>query len=441
MATDPSANIGAGAVRVAFDEDALGEWLWENVPGIAGPLTVEQFEGEQSNPTYRLTTPGAAYVMRRKPAGSLVKGAHDVLREARFISALADTAVPVPAILGTCDDVAFIGSPFYVMELVEGRIFWDAAFTDVPIGERAHYVDAMNATIAPLHSIDVEAAGLADIGRLGNFFARQIGRWTSQYRDDEAAGRCADMDALAEWLPYNIPDGDESAIIHGDFRCDNMIFHPTESRVVTVLDWELSTLGHPPSDFAYHGLLCRMPPDNVAGLGGADPRLLGLPTEAAYVDAYCRRSERSGIDNSDYYLAFNLFRLAAILAPSAASIAAVAPPSPDAPPVTIAGKASIFMLISLMFHCGQSALAGIRLRSCHPPPKSGVRLAMNAAPPSRPSTPAAAAAIARASSASWFSKRVEKRPRRSARVAPVASTAARVKRGPRPRPRLPTPPG
>ena len=312
MATDSSTNIGAGEVRVALNEGALDAWLRANVAGYSGPLTVEQFKGGQSNPTYRLTTPGAHYVMRRKPPGPLVKGAHDVLREARVISALAATPVPVPAVLGICDDDAVVGSAFYIMSLVEGRIFWDAAFSEVQVEGRAAYFDAMNATIAALHSFDPDSVGLGDYGRSGNFFERQIGRWSRQYLEDEAAGRDADMDALVAWLPGHIPAGDESRIVHGDFRCDNMIFHPTEPRVVAVLDWELSTLGNPLSDFAYHALMYRMPPDIVAGLGGADPAALGLPTEAAYVDAYCRRTGRTAIPDWDFYVAFNFFRLAAI---------------------------------------------------------------------------------------------------------------------------------
>lgn len=312
MVTDSSANIGAGEVRVALDESALDAWLRANIADYAGPLTVEQFKGGQSNPTYRLTTPGARFVMRRKPPGPLIKGAHDVLREARVISALATTPVPVPAVLGICDDEAVVGSAFYIMQLVEGRIFWDAAFSEVPVGERAAYFGAMNATIAALHGVDPDSVGLGDYGRAGNFFERQIGRWSRQYLEDEAAGRDADMDALAAWLPAHIPAGEESRIVHGDFRCDNMIFHPTEPHVVAVLDWELSTLGNPLSDFAYHALMYRMPPDIVAGLGGADPIPLGLPSEAAYVEAYCRRTGRTAIANWDFYVAFNFFRLAAI---------------------------------------------------------------------------------------------------------------------------------
>lgn len=306
------ANMGAGKVRVAFDEAALERWLAANVEGFAGPLTVEQFNGGQSNPTYKLTTPDARYVLRRKPPGPLLKGAHDVLREARVQQALSGTGVPVARIFGVCEDESVIGSAFYVMDMVEGRIFWDASFSEVPKAERAAYFDEMNRVIAALHSVDHEAAGLGDYGRPGNYFARQIGRWSKQYLEDELAGRLPDMDALVEWLPTAIPEGDETTIVHGDFRCDNMIFHPTEARVLAVLDWELSTLGHPLADFAYHAMMYRMPGDIVAGLGGADPVPLGLPTEADYIAAYCARTGRTLIEDWDFYLAFNFFRLAAI---------------------------------------------------------------------------------------------------------------------------------
>jgi aminoglycoside phosphotransferase (APT) family kinase protein len=198
------------------------------------------------------------------------------------------------------------------MEMVEGRIFWDTSFPEVSIVERPAYFDAMNATMAQLHLIDPEAAGLGDYGKPGNYFARQIGRWTQQYLDDADAGRDADMDALIDWLPRNIPDGDETSIVHGDFRCDNMIFHPTEPRILAVLDWELSTLGHPLADFAYHAMMYRMPPDIVAGLGGADIGSLGILSEAQYVAAYCVRTGRVRMPDYDFYVAFNFFRIAAI---------------------------------------------------------------------------------------------------------------------------------
>lgn len=312
MANDAAANLGIGAVRAVLDQDALAAWLEDHVEGYAGPLTVGQFNGGQSNPTYRLSTPTAAYVLRRKPPGPLLKGAHDVLREARVLTALGPTDVPVPRILGICEDETVLGTAFYLMEMVEGRIFWDARFAEVPQGERAACYDAMNRTMAALHGVDQDAVGLGDYGKGGNYFARQISRWSRQYRDDDLAGRDPDMDAVIEWLPTAIPDGDETSIVHGDFRCDNMIFHPEKPEILAVLDWELSTLGHPLADFAYNAMMYRMPPDIVAGLGGADPVALGLPTEADYVAAYCRRTGRDGVADWDFYLAFNFFRLAAI---------------------------------------------------------------------------------------------------------------------------------
>lgn len=316
MATplDQASNAGTTPVREGhrFDEAALARWMAAEVEGFAGPLVVEQFKGGQSNPTYRLSTPKRRYVLRRKPPGPLLKGAHDVLREARVLRALAGSHVPVAAVVGVCADEAVIGSPFYVMDLVEGRIFWDATFSDVPVMERSAYFHAMNATIATLHQLDPAVIGLADYGKPGNYFARQIGRWTRQYLDDIDAGRDADMDALVAWLPAHIPEGDETRLVHGDFRCDNLIFHPSEPRIVAVLDWELSTLGHPLADFAYHALMYRMPPDIVAGLGGADIAGLGIPDEQAYVAAYCARTGRAGLPDYDFYVAFNFFRLAAI---------------------------------------------------------------------------------------------------------------------------------
>ncbi|WP_103727633.1 phosphotransferase [Novosphingobium sp. HII-3] len=312
MVTDAAANSGATGVRTPIDRESLVRWMTANVAGFAEPLVIEQFKGGQSNPTYRLTTPSARYVLRRKPPGPVLKGAHDVLREARVLSGLASTPVPVPPVLGVCEDDAIIGSPFYVMALVEGRIFWDASFSEVEKRERAAYFDAMNKAMADLHQVDLHAVGLGDYGKPGNYFERQIGRWSRQYHDDAEAGRDPDMDALVAWLPTAIPSGEESAIVHGDFRCDNLIFHPTKPEVVAILDWELSTLGHPLADFAYHAMMYRMPPDIVAGLGGTDPVPLGLPTEREYVAAYCARTGRGGIADWDFYLAFNFFRLAAI---------------------------------------------------------------------------------------------------------------------------------
>ena len=309
-----ASSAGTTAVREGhhFDEAALARWMSENVDGYAGPLTVEQFKGGQSNPTYKLLTPRRSYVLRRKPPGQLLQGAHAVEREARVLSALGQTGVPVPHVHALCMDDAVIGTWFFVMDMVEGRNFWDATFPGVTIEERPSYFDAMNETIARLHQVDFNAIGLGDYGKAGNYFARQIGRWTKQYLDDGDAGRDPDMDMLIEWLPANIPDDDEAAIVHGDFRCDNMIFHPTEPRVAAVLDWELSTLGHPLADFANHAIMYRMPPEIVAGLAGADLAALNIPSEAEYVAAYCRRTGRASIPDYEFYIAFNFFRLAAI---------------------------------------------------------------------------------------------------------------------------------
>ncbi|MBY8823521.1 phosphotransferase [Sphingomonas colocasiae] len=296
-----------------FDEAGLLRWMEANVADFGGPLSVEQFSGGQSNPTYRLRTPARDYVLRRKPPGILLKGAHAVDREFRVISALHGTGFPVPRPYGLCLDDAVIGTAFYVMELVEGRTFWNTAFPEVAREERPACFDAMNATIARLHSIDPASIGLGDFGRPGNYFERQVGRWSRQYLEDEDAGRVPAMDALIEWLPANIPPGEETSIVHGDFRCDNMLFHPTEPRVVAVLDWELSTLGHPLADFAYHLMVYRMPPGFSTGLAGLDLPALNIPSEDDYVAAYCRRTGRDGIERLDFHLAFSLFRLAAII--------------------------------------------------------------------------------------------------------------------------------
>ncbi len=315
-ATDAAANAGTTEVREGyhFDMAALARWMAEHVEDFEGPLTVEQFKGGQSNPTYKLVTPRRAYVLRRKPPGQILKGAHAVEREARVLQALGKTGFPVAHIHGLCTDDSVIGSWFFVMEMVEGRIFWDATMADVGRSERARYFDAMNGTIAALHRFDPEVIGLGDYGRPGNYFERQIARWSKQYWEDVDAGRDPGMDRLIEWLPARIPPGDETRIVHGDFRCDNIIFHSTEPRVVAVLDWELSTLGHPLADFAYHAMMYRVPPDIVAGLGGADIAALGVPSEDEYLDRYCEHVGRPRIPDADYafYVAFNFFRLAAI---------------------------------------------------------------------------------------------------------------------------------
>lgn len=296
-----------------FDEARLLEWMNANVAGFKGPLRVEQFKGGQSNPTYKLLSPGGNYVMRRKPPGNLLASAHAVDREYRVISALHGAGFPVAKTFGLCTDESVIGTWFYVMDCVDGRVIWDTRFPDVPRDQRPAYFDAMNRTLAQLHTLDYAALGLQDYGKTGNYFERQIGRWSKQYLADEAAGRIGAMDRLVEWLPAHIPPGDDTAIVHGDYRCDNMIFHPTEPRVLAVLDWELSTLGHPLADFTYHLMMYRMPPGITAGLVGADLTALNIPSEPEYVAAYCDRTGRAGLGELDFYLAFNMFRLAAIL--------------------------------------------------------------------------------------------------------------------------------
>ncbi len=308
------AENGAGPVRdgYGFDTGALDLWMRAHVDGYAGGLAVTQFRGGQSNPTYQLATLGGAFVLRRKPPGPLLKGAHAIEREARVLMALGRAGFPVAQVHGLCTDEGVIGTSFYIMELVAGRIVWDATFPDVPATDRPAYFDAMNRVIADLHRIDPVTIGLADFGRPGNYFERQIARWSRQYLADADAGRDPNMDRLVEWLPRHIPAGDQAAIVHGDFRCDNLVFHPTEPRILAVLDWELSTLGHPLADFVYHAMMYRMPPRFVAGLAGADLGSLGIPSEAAYVDAYCRRTGRNRLDGYDFAMAFNFFRMAAI---------------------------------------------------------------------------------------------------------------------------------
>jgi aminoglycoside phosphotransferase (APT) family kinase protein len=315
MSTRTELNTGAGAVRSGLEIDTarLESWMEANVAGYRGPAIVEQFRGGQSNPTYRLRTAGAAYVLRRKPPGRLLPGAHAIDREYRIQAALADSGVAVARMHGLCLDETVIGTPFYVMELVAGRIFWDASLPGLEPDERAACFDSMNATIAALHSIPLTSVGLADYGKANNYLGRQISRWTSQYLEDTQAGRNPYMGRLIEWLPAHIPAEEECAILHGDYRCDNLIFHHDEPRVAAILDWELSTIGHPLADFAYHAMMYRMPPDIIAGLAGVDLAVRGIPSEESYVAAYCRRTGRGGLPDFAFYLAFAMFRLAGIV--------------------------------------------------------------------------------------------------------------------------------
>ena len=306
---------GTTLPRPGFELDTarLEPWLSAHVEGFRGPLEVRQFSGGQSNPTYLLVTPQRRYVLRRKPPGQLLASAHAVDREYRVITALGrHTDVPVARSFALCTDDAVIGTWFYVMEHVDGRIFWDAGFPEVSREARPLYFDALNAAIASLHNVDYVAADLGDFGKPGGYFARQIARWSKQYREDAAAGRVAAMERLIEWLPAHIPPGEEASVVHGDYRCDNVVFHPTEPRVLAILDWELATIGHPLADFGYHLMTWRMPPLGVAGLAGRDFAALNIPTEDEYVAAYCRRTGREGIPHLDFYVAFCFFRLAGI---------------------------------------------------------------------------------------------------------------------------------
>ena len=292
----------------------LEPWLRANVPGFDGQLSAEKFPGGQSNPTFKLTAGEHEYVLRRKPPGELLASAHAVDREYRVLDALRDTDVPVPNAVVLCGNDDIIGSMFYVMEHLEGRIFWDPAVPEVDNAERTAIYDEMNRVLAALHSVSVDEVGLSDYGKPGNYYARQIGRWTKQYRASETE-TVADMEALMEWLPNNIPEGEETvALVHGDYRLDNMIFHPTEPRIIGILDWELSTLGDPLADLAYQLMAWQFPREGgIAGLAGLDRAELGLPSDEDYIATYCQRTGRSGIDNWPFYMAFCFFRIAAIL--------------------------------------------------------------------------------------------------------------------------------
>jgi aminoglycoside phosphotransferase (APT) family kinase protein len=297
-----------------FDEAKLEAYLREHVAGYQGPLQVVQFKGGQSNPTFGLIAGDKRYVLRRKPPGKLLPSAHAVDREYKVITALHGTAVPVAKTWCLCEDDSVIGTAFYVMDWVDGRVLWDPALPGLEPSERAAIFDEMNRVMAALHTVDYAAAGLADYGKPGNYFARQLDRWSKQYRASETQ-KIASMERLIEWLPQHIPPGDETSIVHGDYRLDNLMLHTTEPKILAVLDWELSTLGHPLADFAYHCMTWHIPKGVFRGLAGVDLASLGIPDEQDYVAAYCRRTGRDGIDPNhwDFYIAYNLFRLAAIL--------------------------------------------------------------------------------------------------------------------------------
>jgi len=297
---------------VPADCARLEIWLLGHVEGFRGPATINKFADGQSNPTYRISSPSGTYVVRRKPSGSLLPSAHAVDREFRVQKALWASAVPVARVHAYCEDDSVIGSAFYVMDFVPGRIFWDQRLPDLTRAERTAIFDSMNDTIARLHLIDPVSVGLGDFGRPGNFMERQVSRWSKQYRTSQTEQISA-VDRLIEWLPSHLPPGSGTRIVHGDFRMDNLIVHPREPRVVAVLDWELSTLGDPVADFAYHAMAWRIAPDLFGGLAGVDFAELGIPDEKTYRALYCRRSGRDAIDDWDFYIVFGMFRMAAIL--------------------------------------------------------------------------------------------------------------------------------
>jgi aminoglycoside phosphotransferase (APT) family kinase protein len=300
--------------RQRFDEAALDRWLRSQLAGFTGLAGVAQFRGGQSNPTFLLTAAnGAQYVLRRKPAGVLLPSAHAVDREFRVIRALHGSAVPVARPLCLCTDESVIGTMFYLMEYVAGRNLWDATLPGMTPSERAALYEEMNRVMVALHTLDYAAAGLGDYGKPGNYFARQIARWGGQYRASETEHIEA-MEKLLTWLPANIPAAEETSLVHGDYRLDNLIFHPRSPQMLAVVDWELSTLGSPLADFSYHVMLWRLPAGEDGGLQGLDLPSLGIPSEAEYIAAYCARTGRTAIEPQvwEFCMAYNLFRIACI---------------------------------------------------------------------------------------------------------------------------------
>lgn len=310
--TRPPANTREVPPAHAFDAGRLGRWLQSAAGGTGQPPIVRQFEGGQSNPTFWIADGDRQLVLRKKPPGVLLPSAHAVEREYRVMRALADTPVPVPAALALCEDPEVVGTPFYVMEYLAGRIFWDPRLPDLDRGERVAIYEELARVLAAIHLVDPAAVGLADYGRTGGYVARQLRRWTRQYRASETSTVPA-MEALIAWLPENIPAADEAALSHGDFRLDNLVFHPTEPRALAVIDWELSTLGHPLADLAYTCMLYDVALPGRGGLAGVDYAATGVPSEADFVARYCALTGRDGVEDWPVYKAFSLFRLAAIV--------------------------------------------------------------------------------------------------------------------------------
>lgn len=297
--------------RHRFDEARLADWLNRHVEGFGKDLRVRQFVGGASNPTFMLSTDAGDYVLRKKPPGQLLASAHQVDREYRVMAALRDTGVPVPVMRALCDDADIVGTSFYVMDYLEGRIFRDATLPDLTPADRLAVYDQLNATLAALHSVDHRAVGLEDYGRPTGYFERQIARWTKQYRGAETEHVPA-MEALIAELPGRIPTDEAVSIAHGDYRLENVMFHPTEPRLIAVLDWELSTIGHPLADLGYNGFMWHSTSPSWGTLDGVDFATSGIPSEEEYVAAYCRRTGRSGIEDWSFFLGFAVFRLASI---------------------------------------------------------------------------------------------------------------------------------
>jgi aminoglycoside phosphotransferase (APT) family kinase protein len=312
--SSPAEGLRAPPARHAFDTAGLAHWMQAHIEGFSGPVELRQFAGGQSNPTFLVQSADHRYVLRRKPAGKLLPSAHAVEREYRVIKALEKTQVPVARAYALCEDPAVIGAAFYVMDYVEGRLFWDAALPEVSPVERRAIYEEMTRVIAALHSVDYAAVGLGDFGKPGRYIERQVARWTQQYRASETETIDA-MERLIEWLPEHIPADEETGVVHGDFRLDNTIFHPREPRILAVLDWELSTLGHPLVDLAYLCTRYHLSAEQFRGLAGLDCAALRIPSEAECVADYCRRRGRAPVAPREwtYYLAFNMFRLTGIL--------------------------------------------------------------------------------------------------------------------------------
>jgi aminoglycoside phosphotransferase (APT) family kinase protein len=298
-----------------LDAAVLGPYLEANIEGFSGLNSIEKFADGQSNPTFQVRANCGDYVLRRQPPGKLLKSAHAVDREYRVLTALADTDVPVPKVFHLCEDRDVIGSMFYIMEFCDGRIFWDSSIPEVGKAERSAIYEEMNRVLAALHQVDIDKAGLSDFGKPGSYFERQYGRWSQQYRDSELRKIDA-MEKLMVWLGDHLPDdGGRVSLVHGDYRLDNMIFDASKPDVIALLDWELSTLGHPFADVGYQCMQLRMPAGigSISGLRGKDLGELGIPTEDEYVADYCERTGIDGIDNFSFYVAFSFFRLAAIV--------------------------------------------------------------------------------------------------------------------------------